>query len=59
VHQESPESIRHRILDFSAFLLRRKEYRMVIIGHSAFFAAWTHMSKMKNLEFKTFELCAD
>ena len=49
-----------RILDFSAFLMRLKQFKIVIVGHSAFFKAWTRQSsKMQNLEFKTYELCAD
>ena len=82
VHDESKASVSRRILEFSAFLLRRKvcaasvfhhslllsssllelrvqEFRIVIIGHSGFFKQWTLQSKLKNLEFKTFELCAD
>jgi hypothetical protein len=46
-------------MDFTAFLLRRREFNIVVIGHPQFFSQWTRQSTMSALERRKFELCAD
>jgi hypothetical protein len=58
-HDETPVSIKYRINELTSMLLHRSELQIVIVGHTKFLARWSKRPVMKQLEIKTFELCAD